>query len=256
MTLPARAAIVGAGEIGRGWAALFAAHGVEVVIADPDPGTLDRAHEALEIARSLLDDPSPAGGIRRAASAADAVRGAGWVQESLPDVASLRQEVLAAIAPHAAPDAIIASSSGWSTPDALFASFALASRAIVAHPLHPVYAVPIVELCASARTSPDVLPRAAAVLQALGREPVVLGGETPGFVANRLTAALLREAVALEERGILSAGDIDRLVARGVATGWLVAGVHGTEAIGQGQGPLDEASWARRIAAVLRAARS
>ncbi|MDQ3697709.1 MAG: 3-hydroxyacyl-CoA dehydrogenase family protein, partial [Gemmatimonadota bacterium] len=72
--------------------------------------------------------------------------------------------------------------------------------------------------------------------RALGREPVVVRGEVPGLVANRLTAALLREACDLVARGAVSAADLDAVVARGIALGWTAAGALGTEAIGAGPG--------------------
>lgn len=255
MTLPARAAILGAGEIGRGWAALFAAYGANVALADPDPAVLDRARRSLALARALLEPAAAPGTIRLAPSAAAAVAGAQWVQESVPDDLALRRGVLAEIAGHTAPGAIVASSSGRHTPAEIFAGFPFAARALIAHPLHPVYAVPAIELCAAPRTGADVLAAAAAVLRALGREPILLRGAPAGLVANRLTAALLREAAALVASGVIAEPDLDRLVAHGVATGWCVAGPFATEATGRGTEPEREAQWAERITRVLRAAR-
>jgi len=71
-------------------------------------------------------------------------------------------------------------------------------------------------------------------LRALGREPVLVAGDRPGLVANRLTAALLREALDLIATGAIRSADLDRLVARGIALGWAVHGPLTTEIIGAG----------------------
>jgi 3-hydroxyacyl-CoA dehydrogenase len=233
MTVPRLVAILGAGEIGSGWAALFAAHGARVRIVDPDPAAAARAQTAVEIARAFVpyDDT---GTIEMTPSARDAADGAEWVQESLPEQLELKRAALAELDGHVAPEAIIASSTSSLTATALAEGRVHASRVLVAHPLHPVYVVPVVELCAGRATDPAVVRAAADTLRALGREPVIVRREVPGLVANRLTAALLREAFDLVAHGVVDPTSLDRIVARGIATGWAVAGPLAAEAIGAG----------------------
>ena len=102
-------AIVGAGEIGSGWAALFALYGFEVRIVDPDPRAVERAHDALACARTLRTG-AKSGRIVRAANPAAAVRGVLWVQESVPEGLVLKRTVLAQLDGVLPPDAIVASS--------------------------------------------------------------------------------------------------------------------------------------------------
>jgi 3-hydroxyacyl-CoA dehydrogenase len=254
MTVPRRVAVLGAGEIGSGWAALFAAFGAEVALVDPAARSVERAHRSLAIARELGIGTGDAGRIV-AAGAAAAVRDAEWVQESLPEDLDVKRAALAELADDLPPRAIVASSTSTLTAGDIAHGLPFADRVLVAHPLHPVYAVPVVELSASRHTAPDVVPRAGAVMRALDREPIVVHGEPPGLVANRLCAAMLREAEALVARGAVSQVEVDRIVAHGTGTGWLIAGPFRTEAMGRGAGGMSEREWARAIAAVLRAAR-
>ncbi len=221
-------ALLGAGEIGSGWAALFATRAAAVRIYDPDPGARQRVEAAVASARGigLHVDASV---IQFVADSAEAVRGAEWVQESVPEQLALKVDVLGALAAALDPKAIVASSTSACTAAELSASLPFADRFVIAHPLQPVYAVPIVELGGGRRTDRGALHRAAVLLRALGHEPVTVRGDPRGLVSNRLTVALLREAVELVASGVVSARELDQIVARGVATGWVTAGVFGTE---------------------------
>jgi carnitine 3-dehydrogenase len=239
MSPAAAVAILGAGEIGSGWAALFASYGAEVRILDPDPRAVSRAQEALECARALRGG-AQSGRIVRAPSVADAVDGAVWVQESVPEQLALKRTVLAQLESALPPDAIVASSTSTLGATALGEGRSFASRLVVAHPLFPVYAVPVVELCGGRETSKATIVRAAETLRLAGREPIIVQRELPGLVANRLTAALLREALDLVAQGAIGIHDLDCLVARGIATGWVTRGPLGTELAGSGASTLDE----------------
>lgn len=288
MTVPRVVVVLGAGEIGSGWAALFAAYGAEVRVVDPSPRALAHARESLEIARSLLARWSTSGALpvapglsaergeerggERAVSAravpevsgeitsaslADAVSDAEWIQESLPERIDLKREALAGLEGHLADGAIVASSTSTLTASVIAEGFSFAPRLMVAHPLNPVYAVPIVELSAGRLTESAALKRAVDALRALGREPVIVRGEPPGLVANRLTAALLREALELVANGVVDPSSIDRIVAHGIATGWAAVGPFATEKIGRrgaASAAINERMWAESIARILDAA--
>lgn len=236
--IPARVAIVGAGEIGSGWAALFAACGAEVRIFDLDMNAERRARVELTNAARIGVGVAHMGSIEQCLDLPDAVRGADWVQESLPERLELKRTMLGAIGHALAPDAIIASSTSTFTATELAAGARWADRLLIVHPLHPVYAVPVVELSAGAATAPATMARAQEAMRALGRVPVVMRAEVPGLVACRLTAALLREAIDLVARRVVSAAELERIVSRGIALGWVAAGALGTEAIGAGPGGL------------------
>jgi 3-hydroxyacyl-CoA dehydrogenase len=227
-----RAVVIGAGEIGAGWAALFAAHGVAVTLVDPDPDASARGQAALREARALGVGGEPTGRIAIARDFEAALADAEWIQEATPETADLKRSLFARVEGLAPSDAIIASSTSSLTRMELSEGMSDATRLLIVHPLHPVYAVPIVEVNADARLSRDTIERVLATLRSLGREPVLVAGDRPGLVANRLTAAVLREALDLIASGALRAADLDRLVARGIALGWAVHGPLTTEVIG------------------------
>ncbi|MBC7788756.1 MAG: hydrogenase [Anaerolineae bacterium] len=236
MSVPARVAILGAGEIGSGWAALFAAYGAEVRIFDRDTGAEQRSRAALTDAVRLGVGVDHMGSIDAYFDLDDAIEEAEWIQEALPEERDIKREILGSLERTLSSGAIVASSSSSFTPTELAKGLSFAERLLVAHPLHPVYAVPVVELCGGIDTNPRTVERAAEVMRAVGRQPIVLRSEVTGLVTNRLTAALLREAFDLVTRGVVSLEDLDSLVSRGIALGWVAAGPLATEAIGAGNG--------------------
>ena len=229
-----RAVVVGAGEIGAGWAALFAAHGIDVTLVDPDPDALSRAEISLQEAQALGVGTRTAGRFSATRDPEGALPEADWIQEATPEALELKQSLFARVESLASSDAIIASSTSSLTRAQLAQGMREPARLLIVHPLQPVYAVPSVEVNADDALPREVLERALSVLRSLGREPVLVTGDLPGLVANRLTAAVLREAFDLIARGVIHPADLDRLVARGIALGWAVRGPLATEIIGAG----------------------
>lgn len=229
-----RAVVIGAGEIGAGWAALFAAHGVDVTLVDPDADALPRAEAALREAQTLGVGGRTAGRFTVAREFERAVADAEWIQEATPEAADLKRSLFARVESLAASSALIASSTSSLSRIELAQGMTDPARLVIVHPLHPVYAVPIVEVNVHATLPPHTAEQVLATLRSLGREPILVAGDRPGLVANRLTAALLREALDLIANGVIGAADLDRLVARGIALGWVVHGPLMTEVIGAG----------------------
>lgn len=227
-----RIAIVGAGTIGRGWAVAFAAAGWEVQVHDVTPS---QARAALPIVRDVLRDLVDTGLLGSEAIAGmkpvvacdtleDAVRGAGWVQESVAEDVTIKTEVFAQIEKHASADAILASSSSAIVASKFAASLVSRSRVLVAHPGNPAHVIPIVELVPAPFTDPEVMQRAAALLRGIGKKPVMLSREVEGFLFNRLQGAVLREAYWLFEQGLASVADIDEVMRNGLAPRWSLVG--------------------------------
>ena len=157
-----KAAIVGAGVIGAGWAARFLLNGWDVAVADPDREAERKVGEVLEGARRALPalyDRAlpPEGRLTFAGGIAEAVAGADWVQESVGERLDLKHAVLAQIGAAAPEGAVVGSSTSGFRPSDLNAGGA---RAIVAHPFNPVYLLPLVELVGA----PGETERAADIL--------------------------------------------------------------------------------------------
>lgn len=193
--------IIGGGMIGSGWARLLARHGHEVRVFDRDPVR-----------------------CRGAATLPEAVAGADLVIEAVVEEAAAKRTVLAAAAAAAPPGALLASSSSSLLPSALQEGLSDPGRVLVLHPLHPVELLPVVEVVPGPLTRPEAVDRARQLLLDLGKSPVVLTKEIPGYVVNRLAAAVWREAINLVLEGVADPTTLDLAAARGPCLGWAVQG--------------------------------
>lgn len=224
-------AIIGAGLIGRAWAMVFARAGHNVAIYDPAPGASGKAlgliREGLEelAKHHLAADPKGAAGrVRAAQNLAEALDGAGFVQENSPEKLEIKQAVFAELDKLAAPDAIIASSTSTIVASRYTENLKGRHRCLVAHPVNPPHLVPIVELVGSPWTSPDVVARAKAIYEGAGQVPIVVRKEVDGFILNRLQAVLLSEAFRLVEDGYVSPQDLDKTIRDGLGLRWAFMG--------------------------------
>ena len=142
-----RAACIGGGVIGGGWAARFVLNGIDVAVCDPDPETERKANEVLDNAERvfarLFGDARPArGALRVARSVEDAVDGAEFIQESVPERLDLKRAVLAEVDAAAAPEVVIGSSTSGLLPSDMQRDLAHPGRLLVGHPFNPVYLLP------------------------------------------------------------------------------------------------------------------
>ncbi len=237
-------AVVGAGLTGGSWAGLYAAAGLEVRLQDVDGERLEAAVERAATAAGFLagsglaDMRAAERGVELLTATedlADAVAGVAHVQECVREDLALKREVFAAVDAAAPPDALICtSSSGLSISDIQTAA-ARPERCLAAHPYNPPHLVPLVELAPGALTSPEAMERAAAFYAAVGKEPVKLTRDLPGYLANRLSAALWREAVDLVLRGVATVEDVDKAVSHGPGLRWAAMGPHLLYDLGGGE---------------------
>ena len=228
-----KAAIVGGGVIGGGWAARFLLNGWDVAVADPDPqaerkitAVLDNARRALP---ALYDRAlPPEGRLTFHDDLATAVAGADWVQESVPEVLEVKHRILPMIAEAAGPNAIIGSSTSGFKPSELNA---VGTGAIVAHPFNPVYLLPLVELVGDA----DTCARAADILRGIGMYPLTVRQEIDAHIADRLLEAVWREALWLVKDGIATTAEIDEAIRMGFGIRWAQMGLFETYRIAGGE---------------------
>jgi carnitine 3-dehydrogenase len=238
------AAVVGTGVIGAGWAACFLAHGLDVVATDPAPGAEERLHAAVESHWPILERLGLAGGasVDRLAfvpDAAQAVEAADFVQENGPERPDLKRELFAAMDRAARPDVVLASSSSGLPPSVIQDGCDLhPERVVVGHPFNPPHLVPLVEVVGGRRTDDAAVDRAMAFYAAVGKRPIRLRMELPGHVANRLQAALWREAYSLVDRGAASVADIDAAIAHGPGLRWALIGPFVNQHLSGGEGGL------------------
>jgi len=228
-----KAAIVGGGVIGGGWAARFLLNGWDVAVFDPDPEAGRKIGAVLANARralpALYDTALPAEGeLRFHSDLAAAVSGADWVQESVPERLDLKHRVLATICAAAPEQAVIGSSTSGFKPSELNAQGA---RAIVAHPFNPVYLLPLVELVGT----PERCATAAEILRGLGMFPLTLRKEIDAHIADRLLEAVWRESLWLVKDGIATTEEIDEAIRMGFGIRWAQMGLFETYRIAGGE---------------------
>ena len=225
-------AIIGAGLIGRAWAMVFARAGHPVKLWDADaaavPNALGLIEEALKEAKGFgliaEDTTAISARISAAATLADAVADADYVQENTAERVDVKRQVYAQMDAAARPDCILASSTSTIPASVFSEGLEGKHRCIVAHPVNPPHVVPIVELSPAPWTSPDVVARARALHEKVGQVPITLKKEVQGFILNRLQAALLMEAWRLVGEGYVSVDDLDKTIRDGLGLRWSFMG--------------------------------
>ncbi len=231
-------AVVGAGAIGTSWAALALSHGLDVVATDPDPGAEERLRADLELRLGELGATATPDRTRFTPDAADAVAGAHLVMECGPERLELKQALFEVLDAAAAPDVLLASSSSGLAPSDFQGGCRHPERVLVTHPFNPPHLMPLVEVVGGELTSEEALDSAMAVMRHLGKRPVRLRRELPGHVANRLQAALWREAYHLVDEGVVSVTDLDLAISSGPGLRWALLGPFATQHLSGGPGGL------------------
>ena len=197
-------AVVGAGVIGSAWAARFALHGVDVLVADPNPDTARIIDEVFANARAAWGDlelpPTNEGTVTIVDSIAEAVTEAHHVQESAPENLDVKRGILAEIDQYAPPDTVIASSTSGIKPTYLQAPLAHPERLLVGHPFNPVYLLPLVEVCGGEQTAESAIAAAMETYSSISMKPLHVRVEIDAFIADRLLEAVWREALWLDQR--------------------------------------------------------
>lgn len=234
------AAVVGAGVIGSAWAARFALHGVDVRVSDPNPDTPRILDEVLANARAAWADlelPAPEEGtITVVGSIAEAVAGAGHVQESAPEDPAIKIPILEQIAAACPDDTVIASSTSGIKPTDLQATITNPDRMVVGHPYNPVYLLPLVEVVGGDQTSAEAVDAAMATYTSISMKPVHVRVEIDAFIGDRLLEAVWREALWLVNDGVATTEEIDDVIRYGFGLRWAQMGLFETYRIAGGEG--------------------
>lgn len=238
-------AILGGGVIGASWASLFIASGYPVRCFDPadnaDGAIRDYAARAMPTLRALgLPQAEAPAALTVAKSAAAAVDGAGFVQESVPERIEIKHALFTEIESVLAPDAVVASSASGLTVSEMQGGWRDPSRLVLGHPFNPPHLIPLVEVMGNDKTAPDAIDRAEAFYADCGKVTIRVKKEVPGHVANRLQAALWKEAISLVGEGVASVEDVDKAIWAGPGLRWAAMGPHMLFHLGAGERGLGE----------------
>lgn len=228
-----RAAVVGAGILGTGIAQVLAQAGTEVELWDACSEQLARSarrvdenlrllvtHQALSLAAA---DQARAR-IRLAPTLAAATAGVDMVIEAIPERLAPKLELYAELEQRVTPKAIIASNTSTFPIHALSGKLVHPGRFLISHFFNPAELVPLVEIIAGELTDEEVVGTVLELLRQAGKTPIRLRKDIPGFVANRLQAAMLREALHLVDAGVVSPEELDTVVASGIGFRWAFLG--------------------------------
>lgn len=235
-----KAAIVGGGVIGGGWAARFLLNGWDVEVFDPDPQAERKIGEVLANARrslpELYDCPLPdEGSLKFRDELADAVADAHWIQESAPERLDLKHKVLADIQRNAPDTAIIGSSTSGFKPSQLQEGAARPDQIIVAHPFNPVYLLPLIEVVGSPANAAETITRAQDLLTGIGMKALHVRKEIDAHIADRLLEAVWREGLWMIKDGIATTEEIDDAIRFGFGLRWAQMGLFETYRIAGGE---------------------
>ncbi len=233
------AAVVGGGVIGGGWAARFLLMGWDVRVFDPDPEAGRKLREVLANARrslpGLYEVALPAeGALSLHPTIAEAVLGAEWVCEAVPERLEVKHRVYAEIQA-AAPGAIVGSSTSGFKPSDLQQGAALPGQILVTHPFNPVYLLPLAELVPSPANPASVIAAVQAVLTGIGMYPLHIKAEIDAHIADRFLEAVWREALWLIKDGIATTEEIDNAIRYGFGIRWAQMGLFETYRVAGGE---------------------
>ena len=205
--------MIGAGTMGAGIARIFAAGGASVRL-------MARREASLDSARERLGETD----MRLTTSLDEALTGADLVVETIVEQVDPKREVLTRAEELAAPEALVTTNTSSLPLGAFEGALSRPERFAGLHFLNPPELVEVVEIVGGEDTAPKTLETLAGWMEELGKAPVVVRRDIPGFVVNRLQYALLREAYSLVDSGACSFADVDRAVTQGLGARWAAIG--------------------------------
>lgn len=252
-----KVAVIGLGEVGRGWAALLVSAGWPTAIFDTDARALGEGQDdILRRVDSLVaagrgqraSADLGLGELRTGRSLLQAVGEAEWIIECLPEDLQLKQRTLEQIEQVARMRAVITSSTAGLFASQLCGRMRHPERLLVANPMVPVELMPLVEVVPGPATDADAVETVRYWVRRLDRVPIVLKKEVPGHVVGRLTAALWREAIQLVLDGVVDVATMDAAVQLGPGLAWTASGPHLMRALGSGAGGIGQHVAGRLVA--------
>lgn len=235
-------AVIGGGTIGASWSALFLAKGLNVTVCDPAPDAepglkklVQNAWPALQqLGVATADVPWAA--LSFTDDINTAVGNADFVQENAPEKLDFKIDLFAQMDQAAPADTILASSSSGLIMSQIQSQCNHPERCVIGHPFNPPHLIPLIEVVGGQKTTDTYIDQAMDFYRLVGKSPIRINKEVTGHIANRLQAALWREAIYLAVENVASLEDIDKAISEGPGLRWAIFGPHMTFNLGGGQG--------------------
>jgi 3-hydroxyacyl-CoA dehydrogenase len=230
-------AIVGTGVIGRSWIRVFSRAGCLTRVYDADPAQTRKAlawveddlkHDASDELISTQQAQRCLALISQHTDLADALAGAEYVQESGPEQLEIKRAIFSQMDDIAAPEVILASSTSALDIEDIAGGLKGAGRCFTAHPFNPPHILPAVEMMPTQAPDPVLFEKALEFLKSVGQKPVKMNFFIPGYLANRIQAAVVREAIHLVQKGVAGVEAVDTVISEALGLRWAVFGNFGT----------------------------
>jgi 3-hydroxybutyryl-CoA dehydrogenase len=217
-------AVVGAGIMGHGFATVFAQNGYRVFLNDTGEEILKKAMKSIAanvdtfieggfVKKSergkILGRIAPTANLEEAANKAD------FVLEAITEKIELKKELFRKLDRWTPPQAILASNTSGLSITEMGAATGRPEKTVIVHGINPPHIIPIVEIVRGEKTSDETAETAYRLMKKIGKVPIRVLKEAPGFLYNRLHFALWREALHCLENGIASPEDIDLFMTAG-----------------------------------------
>jgi 3-hydroxybutyryl-CoA dehydrogenase len=226
-------ALLGAGTMGSRIAQFFAHYGFPTFVYDPDLNALAAAQEKLRNEKGSMSRVNSGGSGRNQSiekylkytiNLEEAISEADFIIESAPEDLEIKRELYNNIAPLLKKEAVVASNTSTYPLAKLSYQQSFADRLIITHFFNPAHIIPLVEIVQTPQTRPGLAKDIAAFLSNCGKVPIILKRDINGFIANRLQAAVLREACFLLENDIADARQIDTVMKESIGLRWALSG--------------------------------
>lgn len=238
-------AVLGAGVIGASWTSLFLAAGNSVAVYDLSSEVEKSVRDYVATAWPTLEKLGlTANGNPDAVSfhrsPAEAVDGASFVQESVPEQLPIKHKLFQLIEKSLAPECVVASSASGLTLSEMQGGWTTPNRFVLGHPFNPPHLIPLVEVMGNDKTDDSAVRFAEQFYKSVGKITIRVNKERPGHVANRLQAAVWREALHLVKEGVASVEDVDKAMWAGPGLRWAAMGPSMLFHLGAGPGGMNE----------------
>ena len=223
--------VIGGGLIGASWAAIFSKSGFNVFVYDPYPDVFDTYEsrvtsflEELKTIDETINVEESLNRINANVTIEDLCCNVEYIQESAPEILSVKQELFAKLDNLAPEEVVIGSSSSAMPISSITQNLKGQHRCIITHPANPPHLIPCVEICPGENTSNRTIEKTKEIFTASGASIVNVKKEIDGFILNRLQGALLNEAMRLYSDGYASSDEIDATIRDGLGLRWAFMG--------------------------------
>jgi 3-hydroxybutyryl-CoA dehydrogenase/5-formyl-3-hydroxy-2-methylpyridine 4-carboxylate dehydrogenase len=220
-----KVAVVGAGTMGPGMAATFARHGFDTTLFDVKPEQLEKARGAVDFVYTILtgggfmtteDADAGRSRITYVTDLAEALAGADFVVETVPEQKDVKQQVFKDLEALVGDEVILASNTSGIPISDLASVTRVPGRVVGMHWSNPPHLIPVIEVIRGEQTSDQTARQTVEVVEKIGMVPAIVDRDVAGFVENRILYAIMREALHLLDEGVASAEAIDTITKWGI----------------------------------------